>query len=167
MKLLNLNLKILDKDKICGIVGDLANMETLYIFKELFNKTLNTQKYESRSRSFLFKSNKRENYLFNSSINGIEESDFIFLVGSNPRYEATILNARIRKAYLANKTKIISLNDVGDLTYPYQSLDGNTQNIKDIIDDKHEISRLIIKAKKPIIIFGQIFIKSKSFKIYI
>ena len=45
--------------------------------------------------------NKRENYLFNSSINGIEESDLIFLIGTNPRYEATILNARIRKSYLS------------------------------------------------------------------
>ena len=149
-------------------------METLYIFKELFNKTLNTQNIESRSSHSYLNPDKRENYLFNSSINRIEESDFIFLVGSNPRYEATILNARIRKAYLANKTKIISLNDVGDLTYPYNALDGNIQNIKDIIDDKHEISSLITKAKKPIIIFGQSALKSKyskfifeSFKSYL
>ena len=166
--------KNIDKDKICGITGDLVNMETLYIFKELFNKTLNTQNIESRSSHSYLNPDKRENYLFNSSINRIEESDFIFLVGSNPRYEATILNARIRKAYLANKTKIISLNDVGDLTYPYNALDGNIQNIKDIIDDKHEISSLITKAKKPIIIFGQSALKSKyskfifeSFKSYL
>ena len=166
--------KNIDKDKICGITGDLVNMETLYIFKELFNKTLDTQNIESRSSHSYLNPDKRENYLFNSSINGIEESDFIFLVGSNPRYEATILNARIRKAYLANKTKIISLNDVGDLTYPYNALDGNIQNIKDIIDDKHEISSLITKAKKPIIIFGQSALKSKyskfifeSFKSYL
>ena len=87
--------------------------------------------------------NKRENYLFNSTINGIEESDFILLIGTNPRYEATILNARIRKSYLENKTKIISLNDVGDLTYPYEALNGNIENIKDIIEDKHKISSII------------------------
>ena len=73
--------------------------------------------------------NERENYLFNSSINGIEEADLIFLIGANPRFEATILNARIRKSYLNNNTKIISLNDVGDLTYPYQSLDGQTKTL--------------------------------------
>ena len=163
-----------DKNKICGITGDLVNMETLYIFKELFNKTLNTQNIESRSGHIYLNPDKRENYLFNSSINRIEESDFILLIGSNPRYEATILNARIRKAYLENKTKIISLNNVGDLTYPYNALDGNIQNIKDIIDDKHEISSLITKAKKPIIIFGQSALKSKhskfifeSFKTYL
>ena len=65
---------------------------------------------ESRTNHTYLNPQKRENYLFNSTINGIEEADFIFLIGSNPRYEATILNARIRKAYLQNKIKIISLN---------------------------------------------------------
>ena len=73
-----------------------------------------------------------------SSINGIEEADLIFIAGANPRYEATILNARIRKAYLNNNTKIISLNDVGDLTYPYQSLDGQTLTLNNIFEETHE-----------------------------
>ena len=55
------------------------------------------------------------------------------MIGTNPRYEATMINARIRKAFLNNNTKIISLNNVGDLTYPYESLDGNnSQKIKQI-----------------------------------
>jgi NADH-quinone oxidoreductase subunit G len=153
-----------DKDKICGMSGDLVNMETLYIFKEFFNKTLESQNIESRSEQIYLNTEKRENYLFNSKINGIEESDFIFLIGSNPRYEATILNARIRKAYLQNKTRIISLNDVGDLTYPYESLDGNIENIKKIAEDDHEISKLIKDSKKPLIIFGQSALKIKSAK---
>ena len=157
-------LKNTDKEKICGITGDLTNMETLCIFKEFFNKTLDSDNIESRSDHAYLNPDKRENYLFNSSINGIENSDFIFLIGSNPRYEATILNARIRKAYLQNKMQIISLNDLGDLTYPYRSLDGDVQNIKDITDDNHEISSLITKAKKPMIIFGQSIFKSQNAK---
>ena len=153
-----------DKEKICGFTGDLSNMETLYIFKEFFNKTLGSQNIESRSEDLYLNSDKRENYLFNSSINGIEETDFIFLIGSNPRFESTILNARIRKSYLQNKTKIISLNNVGDLTYPYESLDGDIENVKKIIEDKHDISNLIKEAKKPLIIFGQSALKSKSAK---
>ena len=153
-----------DKDKICGMSGDLVNMETLYIFKEFFNKTLGSLNVESRSDHTYLNSKKRENYLFNSTINGIEEADFILLIGSNPRYEATILNARIRKAYLQNKTKIISLNDVGDLTYPYESLDGDIENIKKITEDNHEVSSLIKEAKKPLIIFGQSSLKTKSAK---
>jgi NADH-quinone oxidoreductase subunit G len=153
-----------DKDKVCGITGDLANMETLYLFKEFFNKTLGSQNVESRSEHIYLNPEKRENYLFNSKINGIEEADFILLIGTNPRYEATILNARIRKAYLQNKTKIVSLNDVGDLTYPYDFLDGDIENIKRIIENNHEVSNLIKDAKKPLIIFGQSVLKNKSAK---
>ncbi len=153
-----------DKEKICGLSGDLTNMETLYIFKEFFNKTLGSNNIESRSDHTYLNPNKRENYLFNSSINGIEEADFILLIGSNPRYEATILNARIRKSYQKNKTKIISFNDVGDLTYPYDSLSGETEIIKNISEDNHVISNLIKEAKKPLIIFGQSALKSSSAK---
>jgi NADH-quinone oxidoreductase subunit G len=157
-------LKNINKDKVCGITGDLVNMETLFIFKEFFNKTLGSTNIESRSDHTYLNPNKRENYLFNSTINGIEEADFILLIGSNPRYEATILNARIRKSYIQNKTKIISLNESGDLTYPYESLDGDTQNIKNIIEDNHEISNLIKTSQKPLIIFGQSVLKSNSAK---
>ena len=162
--IINNNFENTEKEKICGISGDLVNMETLYIFKEFFNKTLGSQNIESRSDHTYLNPNNRENYLFNSTINGIEEADFIFLIGSNPRYEATILNARIRKSYIQNKTKIISLNDVGDLTYPYISLDGDIENIKKICEEKHEISQLIKEANKPLIIIGQSTLKSSSGK---
>ena len=85
--------------------------------------------------------------MFNSTINGIEETDLILLIGTNPRFEATIVNARIRKAHLANNTKIISLNDVGDLTYSYEILDGKSQTIKDITENKSKVSQNIIDSK--------------------
>ena len=157
-------IKNTDKEKICGMTGDLTNMETQYIFKEFLNKTVGSYNIESRHNHSYLNTDKRENYLFNSSINGIEEADLILLIGSNPRYEATILNARIRKAYLQNKIKIISLNDVGNLTYPYEALNGDIENIKDIVENKHEISNLIKKAKKPLIIFGQSALRSNSAK---
>tara|TARA_B100001250_G_C19715832_1_gene751428 strand:- start:387 stop:1280 length:894 start_codon:yes stop_codon:yes gene_type:complete len=75
-----------------------------------------------------------------------------------------MINARIRKAYLNNNTKIISLNNVGDLTYNYQSLDGKTQNIIDIVENKSDISQKIINSKKPMIIFGESFLSIKSGK---
>ena len=150
------------KEKVCGFVGDLTNMETGYIFKEFFDRTLDIENYESRSDNRFIDTGKRENYLFNSSINGIEESDLIFLIGTNPRYEATILNARIRKSYLNNNTKIISLNDLGDLTYPYESLNGQTQLLKDIFDGNNEISKQIINANKPMVILGESLLNSNS-----
>ena len=150
------------KEKICGFVGDLTNMETSYIFKEFFERTLDKKNYESRADNRFIDISKRENYIFNSSINGIEEADLIFLIGTNPRYEATILNARIRKSYLNNNTKILSLNDNGDLTYPYESLDGNTQTLKNIFEGTNDLSKIILDSKKPMIILGESFLRLNS-----
>jgi len=161
-KIIKSKIQNTDKEKIAGFVGDLINMEASYIFKEFLERTIDIKNYESRSSDMFIDSSKRENYLFNSTINGIEESDFILLIGTNPRFEATMLNARIRKAYLKNKVKIVSLNDVGDLTYPYQTLDGKTQTIKDIFENKNKFTKDIINAQKPLIIFGESFFKSRS-----
>jgi NADH-quinone oxidoreductase subunit G len=163
-KIIKSKIQNTDKEKICGFVGDLTNMEGSFIFKEFFDRTIDINNYESRSTNRFLDNSNRENYIFNSRINGIEESDLIFLIGTNPRFEATILNARIRKAYLNNNTKIVSLNDVGDLTYPYQKLDGKTQTIKDIVEGKNDTSKEIINSKKPIIILGESLLNSKSAK---
>ena len=161
-KIIKSKIENANKDRICGFVGDLTNMETSFIFKEFLERTVNTKKYDFRSQKRFIDNSKRENYLFNSSINGIEEADLILLIGTNPRYEATMVNARIRKAFVNNNTKIVSLNDVGDLTYDYQFLDGKTRTIKDIFENNDELSKQIIEAKKPIVIFGESFFKVKS-----
>jgi len=161
-KIIKSKIKNTKKENICGFVGDLANMEASFIFKEFFDRTIDTNNYDSKSSKRFIDNSVRENYLFNSTINGIEESDLILLIGTNPRFEATMLNARIRKAYLNNKTKIISLNDVGDLTYPYQILNGKTQTIKDIIENKNEITNDIINSKKPLVVLGESFLELKS-----
>ena len=151
-------------DKIAGITGDLTNMETLYIVKEFFQKTIKSKNLESRADDFYVNINNRQNYIFNSKINGLEESDLIILVGTNPRYEATMLNARIRKSFVKNKTEIYSFGDIGDLTYPYKILDNKTEIIKEIVENKNELSKKIQNAKKPTIIIGQSALKLKSGK---
>ena len=150
------------KNKISGFVGDLSNMEASYIFKEFFERTLGSNNYESRSSNRFVDISERQNYLFNSTINGLEETDLIFLIGSNPRFEATILNARIRKSFVNNNTKIISLNNVGDLTYPYKYLDGQTKTLVEIFEGQNDISKEILNSKKPSIILGESFFKSES-----
>ncbi len=161
-KIIKSKIENANKDKICGFVGDLTNMETSFIFKEFLERTIDTKKYDFRSTKRFIDSSKRENYLFNSSINGIEEADLILLIGTNPRFEATMINARIRKAYLSNNTRVISLNDLGDLTYNYQSLNGEVKTIKDIFENNDELSKEIIESKKPMIVFGESFFKIKS-----
>ena len=151
-------------EKIAGLTGDLTNMETMFIVKEFFQKTIKSQNLDSRSDNYYVNSNDRRNYIFNSSLNGIEESDLIILVGANPRYEATILNARIRKSFLNNKTDIYSFGDIGELTYPYKILNNKTDTIKDVFENKNELSEKIKNSKKPIIILGQSALRLKSGK---
>ena len=160
--------KIVDKikktpsNRIAGLTGDLTNMETLFIVKEFFNKTIKSDFLDSRINNSYVNIEDRKNYIFNSTINGIEESDLIILIGTNPRYEATILNARIRKTYLKNKIKIYSFSDVGDLTYPYEILNNSTNEIKKIFDNSSHLSEKIIKSNKPMVIIGQSALKNKS-----
>ncbi len=151
-------------EKIAGLTGDLTNMETMFIFKDFFQKVIKSQNLDSRSDDYYVNTNDRHNYLFNSSLNGIEESDLIVLVGVNPRFEATILNTRIKKSFTNNKTKIYSFGDIGELTYPYKILDNKTDTIKDVIENKNELSEKIKNSKKPIIIIGQSALRLKSGK---
>ena len=161
-------LKIFDKisntssEKISGITGDMINMETLFAIKEFFEKTIKSKNLDSRSQNYYVNSTNRNNYIFNSKITGIEETDLIILIGTNPRYEATILNSRIRKAYINNNIDIFSIGDVGELTYPYISLDNSTKVINEIINNEHKLSDLIKKSQKPMIILGQSLLKMKS-----
>ncbi len=149
-------------DKIAGITGDLTDMETMYIVKEFFEKTIKSPNLDSRDDHVYVDNSDRSNYIFNPTLNGIEESDLVLIIGANPRYEATILNSRIRKSYLSNNLQIFSYGDVGDLTYPYKILPNDTSEIKTLINGDNELSKKIILAKKPIVILGQSFFKLKS-----
>ena len=164
----NVYKKIFDKvsttpsEKIAGITGDMTNMETLFAIKEFFEKTIKSENLDSRPENYYVNSTDRNNYIFNSKINGIEDSDLIILIGTNPRFEATILNTRIRKSYLLNKTEIFSFGNIGDLTYPYEVIENKTNVLKEIINNNHKLSEKIINSKKPLIIVGQSVLKSKS-----
>lgn len=162
LKIISQKIYSVNSEEIAGLTGDLTNMESLFIIKEFFSKTIKSPYLDSRSDHIFVDNSERSNYLFNSKINGIEESDFILLVGTNPRFEASILNARIRKSYLKNNTEIFSLGNQGNLTYPYEVLNNTTETIREIINNKHQISEKILKSKKPIIILGQSIFKLKS-----
>ena len=149
-------------DKIAGITGDLTDMETMYIVKEFFEKTIKSPHLDCRSDHIYVDNSKRSNYIFNPTLNGIEQSDLVLIIGANPRFEATILNSRIRKSYLNNNLEIFSYGDVGDLTYPYNILPNDTSEIMALINGDSELSKKIISAKKPIVILGQSFFKMKS-----
>ncbi len=149
-------------EKIGCFTGDLTNMETAYAAKELFNKVFKSNLIDARAENSYVNFSEKINYRFNSNITGIEEADLILMIGCNPRFEATILNSRIRKSYLKSKLPIYSTNDIGDQTYPYEVLGNNTNVIKDIVEGRSFLSEKIIKSLKPIVIIGQSVLKLKS-----
>ncbi len=161
-EIINTKIKSTNEEKIGCFTGDLTNMETGYIAKEFFNKVIKSNLIDSRAENYYVNFSDKENYRFNSSIIGIEEADLILMIGCNPRYEATILNSRIRKSYLKSKLPIYSTNDIGDQTYPYKILDNSTNFIKETIENKNDLSEEIKNSSKPIIIIGQSVLKLKS-----
>ena len=118
-----------DPKFIAGHVGDMSSLETINSFKTLLN-SIGSENYDFREKFFYINDKNKINYIFNTSISKIEQSDFILLIGTNPRTEATILNARIRKAFLSKKTPIFSIGSPGDLSYDYEVIGNRTEDVK-------------------------------------
>ena len=148
-------------NEIAGHIGDMINMENALSFKKFF-KTLKSENLEFREKNFYINPDEKMNYIFNSSIAGIEDTDLILLVGTNPRHEASILNARIRKTFVQKKIPIFSIGNPGDLTYEYEIIGDSTEDIKKIVNKEHNFSQKLLSAKKPIIIIGESALELKS-----
>ena len=163
ISLLASKFKTINPSKVGGHIGDMVNLENALSFKKFF-ETLKINNLEFRERKFYINSSEKINYIFNSSIRGIEESDLILLIGTNPRYEASMLNARIRKAFVKRKIPIFSLGDPGELTYDYIKIGKNTEDLRRILNDESEFSKKISLSKKPLIIIGESALELKSAK---
>ena len=148
-------------NEIAGHIGDMINMENALSFKHFF-KTLKSENLDFREKNFYINSDEKMNYIFNSSIAGIEDADLILLVGTNPRHEASILNARIRKTFVQKKIPIFSIGNPGDLTYEYEIIGDSTEDIKKIVNKEHAFYQKLLSAKKPIIIIGESALELKS-----
>ena len=148
-------------NEIGGHIGDMVNLENALAFKKLFS-ILKVTNLEFRERNFYINPKEKSNYIFNSSIKGIEEADLVLLIGTNPRHEATMLNARIRKAYAQRQIPIFSVGDPGDLTYEYTVIGNSTDTIKKILNKELEFSKKLLSSKKPIIIIGESALELKS-----
>ena len=154
-------LKTTPPNEIGGHIGDMVNLENALGFKKLFS-LFKSDNLEFREKKFYINSSEKINYIFNSTIRGIEDSDLILLVGTNPRYEATMVNARIRKAFAQRQVPIYSIGNPGDLTYNYDIIGDTTDDVKKILNNDSEFSRKIILSKKPIIIIGESALELES-----
>ena len=156
-------IKTINPNEIGGHIGDMINLENALGFKNLFS-ALKSNNLDFRERNFYINSSDKSNYIFNSSIKGIEESDLILLVGTNPRLEATMLNARIRKVFAQKKVPILSIGNPGDLTYEYTIIGNKTDDVKKIFNNESDFTKKLLSSKKPIIIIGESALEIESGK---
>ncbi len=147
-------LKPLPGDRIGAIAGDLVDAESVLALKDLL-ASLGSTNVDCRQDGARLDASRRDFYCFNTSIAGIEEADAILLVGSNPRREAPVLNARIRKAWLASGLPIGMIGTDGDLTYPVTDLGASATILTDLHAGTGDFAKILAAAKKPMIVVGQ------------
>ncbi len=142
-----------DPDKIGAIAGDLADMESIKALKDLM-ESLGVRSMDCRQDGAQLGEQDRGGYIFNSGIAGIDQADAILLVGTNPRLEAPIINARLRKAWLDGGAEIGVVGAASDLTYPYAHMGDGPDVLDGLAKKRHPFAKAMRDAKRPMIIVG-------------
>src|SRR4029077_12800298 len=96
----------------------------------------------------------RASYIFNPTIAGIDQADALLVIGSNPRKEAAVLNARIRKRWRTGQLKVGVIGAKADLTYDYDHLGAGTDTLSELASGKHSFAEVLKGAKHPIVLVG-------------
>jgi len=143
----------IDGKRIGAIAGDLAAVEEMFALKELLAKCGSVNLAVQGGDAFDPKAG-RASYIFNPTIAGIEQADALLIVGSNPRKEAAVLNARIRKRWRSGQLKIGVVGAKADLTYAYDYLGAGTDSLSDLAAGKHSFAGVLKNAKNPIVLVG-------------
>jgi NADH-quinone oxidoreductase subunit G len=135
-----------------AIVGDLAGVEEMYALKDLMGR-LGAKNIDARQDgATLDPAWGRASYLFNATIAGIERADALLIVGSNPRREAAVLNARIRKRWRAGNFPIGLIGEKADLTYTYDYLGAGAESLAGL--PKSKFAEALKAAERPLILIG-------------
>ncbi len=142
-------------DKIGAIAGDLASVEEMYALKELIS-SLGSKNIDCRQDgAALDPAFGRSTYIFNPTIQGIESADALLIIGSNPRFEASVLNARIRKRFRMANFPIAVIGEQAELRYSYEYLGAGTDSLAELVGGKGKFLSVLKKAQRPMIIVGQ------------
>jgi NADH-quinone oxidoreductase subunit G len=143
----------IDGKRIGAIAGDLAAVEEMFALKDLLARcgsvNLATQGGDGFDRAA-----GRACYIFNPTIAGIEQADALLIVGSNPRKEAAVLNARIRKRWRSGQLKIGVIGAKADFTYAHDYLGAGTDSLAELAAGKHSFADVLKGAKHPIVLVG-------------
>jgi NADH-quinone oxidoreductase subunit G len=141
-------------ERIGAIAGDLAAVEEMYALKDLMTRLGVKNLDAGQDGAALNPEWGRATYLFNAGIAGIERADALLVIGSNPRREAPVLNARIRKRWRAGKFPVALIGEKVDLTYPYDHLGAGPQTLADLVAGRHSFAEVLKGAERPMIVVG-------------
>jgi NADH-quinone oxidoreductase subunit G len=146
-------LSVTSPKRLAAVAGDLADAEAVAALKDLM-AGMGTAHIDCRQDGAKIDPANRASWLFNSTVAGIEEADAILLVGTNPRWESAVLNARIRKHFRAGGVKIAAIGPQLDLRYKYEYLGAGPTTLADLASGKIAFFETLKAAKKPMLILG-------------
>jgi NADH-quinone oxidoreductase subunit G len=141
-------------ERIAAVAGDLCDAEAIFALKELLSG-LGATSLDCRQDGAKLDPRCRAGYLFNTTIAGIEKSDACLLIGTNPRWEAALVNARLRKRYLQGGFKVAALGPALDLTFPVEMLEVGGATLNALASGEHSWADVLRSAKNPMIVVGQ------------
>ena len=139
--------------KIAAIAGDLCDVESMLALKELMH-ALGSPHLDCRQDGAKLPAVPRSAYLFNSTIAGIDKADVVLLIGSNPRHEAPVLNARLRKRYLKGGFQAASIGPAFDATFPVTALGSGPDILQALVSGQHPWFEVLKSAQNPMLILG-------------
>ena len=146
-------IKQLLPSQMAALAGDLADCESMFALKLLMNKMGSTNT-ESRLEGQNFDVERRTSYLFNSTLEGVNQADLILIIGSNPKWEAPLLNARIFKSVRNSKATVGVMGLPYDLGYKYDHLGEGALELKELLSGKHSFCEKLKSSKRPMVILG-------------
>ena len=162
-KVLAENFKGLKSEEIAALVGDQPCLESIVSLKDLMTE-FNVTNIDCRPllSSLPTNTKNRSGWLFNPTISGIEKADSLLIIGSQPRYEAALLDARIRKSWIANGLKIARIGGGDNASYPIEELGNNVNIIEQIYKSKHSYNKILEKSNKPLFLIGENLLNRKD-----
>jgi NADH-quinone oxidoreductase subunit G len=140
-------------ERMAAVVGDLAAAEEIKALKDLMT-SMGVIHLDCRQDGAKLQALPRQSYLFNSTISGIDAADALLLIGTNLRWEAPVLNARVRKAWLYGNLKVANIGLPYDLTYPAEQLGAGPATLQAIADGSHPYAQVLKDSKRPMMILG-------------
>ncbi len=146
--------KSLGGDEMAALAGDLADCESMALLKDLM-ASMGCRNLDCRQDGAKLDPTQRVSWLFNSTIAGIDQIDALLLIGTNPRKESPVLNARVRKRWLQGRFAVGVIGERADLTYSYDYLGAGPSTLQDLIDGKSRFAETLKKAQRPMLILGQ------------